>query len=209
MKTDMVERTPSVKQLADQNIGLLFAFVRDFCNWDKTKISELSLAYMKGIADFAASDTSLSISTYIYRSLEWEMCRIRKSHRGLIYVPAFNQKTEAIRERAKASLRIVHFHGKEGKCNDSALLHYDDHNALLSKVIRSKVVRRLLRALTYRQRIVIQMRFGFGDGEEYSYRQIGTVLGVTRERVRQIESKALRMIAERANKFCMKELNDC
>jgi len=41
---------------------------------------------------------------------------------------------------------------------------------------------------------VIKMRFGIGDVEPMTLEQIGNVLGVTRERVRQIESKVLRKL---------------
>jgi len=45
--------------------------------------------------------------------------------------------------------------------------------------------------LTGKELDVIKMRFGIGDVEPMTLEQIGNVLGVTRERVRQIESKVL------------------
>ena len=45
--------------------------------------------------------------------------------------------------------------------------------------------------LTDKELNVIKMRFGIGDVEPMTLEQIGNVLGVTRERVRQIESKVL------------------
>ena len=45
--------------------------------------------------------------------------------------------------------------------------------------------------LTEKELDVIKMRFGIGDVEPMTLEQIGTVLGVTRERVRQIETKVL------------------
>ena len=48
--------------------------------------------------------------------------------------------------------------------------------------------------LTPREKIVLQMRFGLGDGHQYPLEKVGEQLGVTRERVRQIEAEALRKL---------------
>ncbi len=45
--------------------------------------------------------------------------------------------------------------------------------------------------LTPRERLVLQLRFGLGDGHVYPLEKIGEMIGVTRERVRQIEARAL------------------
>jgi RNA polymerase primary sigma factor len=48
--------------------------------------------------------------------------------------------------------------------------------------------------LTERERMVLQLRFGLGDGHQYPLEKVGEQLGVTRERVRQIEAEALRKL---------------
>jgi len=48
--------------------------------------------------------------------------------------------------------------------------------------------------LTERERIVLQLRFGLGNGHQYPLEKVGEQLGVTRERVRQIEAEALRKL---------------
>ncbi len=48
--------------------------------------------------------------------------------------------------------------------------------------------------LTEREEKVLRMRFGIGDGSDHTLEEVGKVLGVTRERVRQIEAKAIRKI---------------
>ncbi len=52
----------------------------------------------------------------------------------------------------------------------------------------------LLRTLTSREEKVIKMRFGVGDGSEYTLEEIGQNFAVTRERIRQIEAQALRKL---------------
>jgi len=53
---------------------------------------------------------------------------------------------------------------------------------------------RVLRTLTPREEQVLKMRFGVGDGSEHTLEEVGRSFNVTRERIRQIESKALRKL---------------
>jgi len=52
----------------------------------------------------------------------------------------------------------------------------------------------ILNSLGERERAVLEMRFGLKDGESHTLEEVGQAFGVTRERVRQIESKALRKL---------------
>jgi hypothetical protein len=52
----------------------------------------------------------------------------------------------------------------------------------------------LLKTLTPREERVIKMRFGIGDGSEHTLEEVGQSFQVTRERIRQIEAKALRRL---------------
>ncbi len=54
----------------------------------------------------------------------------------------------------------------------------------------SKEVNEVLDTLTYREREILKLRYGIGDGYPYTLEQVGLIFGVTRERVRQIEAKA-------------------
>jgi RNA polymerase primary sigma factor len=49
----------------------------------------------------------------------------------------------------------------------------------------------LLKTLTYREREIVRLRYGLGDGYTYTLEEVGRIFKVTRERVRQIESKAV------------------
>ena len=50
----------------------------------------------------------------------------------------------------------------------------------------------VLKSLTYREREIIKLRYGLGDGYTYTLEEVGRIFKVTRERVRQIEAKAVR-----------------
>jgi len=52
----------------------------------------------------------------------------------------------------------------------------------------------LLKTLTPREERIIKMRFGMDDGSEHTLEEVGNTFAVTRERIRQIEAKALRKL---------------
>ncbi len=52
----------------------------------------------------------------------------------------------------------------------------------------------VLKTLTYREREIIKLRYGIGDGYTYTLEEVGKIFKVTRERVRQVEAKALRKL---------------
>ncbi|MBL7214561.1 MAG: RNA polymerase sigma factor RpoD [Phycisphaerae bacterium] len=52
----------------------------------------------------------------------------------------------------------------------------------------------ILKTLTYREREIIKLRYGIGDGYTYTLEEVGRIFKVTRERVRQVEAKAIRKL---------------
>jgi RNA polymerase sigma factor (sigma-70 family) len=62
---------------------------------------------------------------------------------------------------------------------------------------------KVLSTLNKREEKVLRMRFGIGMGQEYTLEEVGWDIGVSRERIRQIEEKALRKLKHfrRANKL--------
>ena len=65
---------------------------------------------------------------------------------------------------------------------------------VVSATLLSETIERILGTLTEREALVIRMRYGLGDGKPHTLEEVGLHLGVTRERVRQIEDKALRKL---------------
>ena len=62
--------------------------------------------------------------------------------------------------------------------------------------IRNERVLGLLQNLKGREKKIIKMRFGLDDGNQKTLEEIGRILGITRERVRQIQYKALAKLRE-------------
>jgi RNA polymerase primary sigma factor len=63
------------------------------------------------------------------------------------------------------------------------------HNGVLRDSIE-----KLLKTLTIREREIIRLRYGLGDGYTYTLEEVGRIFKVTRERVRQIEAKAVKKL---------------
>jgi RNA polymerase nonessential primary-like sigma factor len=88
--------------------------------------------------------------------------------------------------------------GKEKDTELGELLETDEvtpEDTLMREALR-RDLQQLLADLTTRERDVIQMRFGLGDGQPYSLAEIGRALDLSRERVRQIEAKALQKLRQ-------------
>jgi RNA polymerase primary sigma factor len=60
-------------------------------------------------------------------------------------------------------------------------------------ILRDKI-EDLLKTLTYREREIVRLRYGLTDGYNYTLEEVGRIFKVTRERVRQIEAKAVRKL---------------
>ena len=66
-------------------------------------------------------------------------------------------------------------------------------DAATSEMLRQRIAE-VLKTLTYREREILKLRYGVGDGYTYTLEEVGRIFKVTRERVRQVESKAIRKL---------------
>jgi RNA polymerase primary sigma factor len=72
--------------------------------------------------------------------------------------------------------------------------HTENPHRLANNGLLRDRIESLLKTLTYREREIIRLRYGFGDGYSYTLEEVGRIFRVTRERVRQIEAKAVRKL---------------
>lgn len=62
-------------------------------------------------------------------------------------------------------------------------------------MLRNRIAK-VLKTLSYREREIIKLRYGLGDGYSYTLEEVGHIFKVTRERIRQIEAKAVRKLQQ-------------
>ena len=70
----------------------------------------------------------------------------------------------------------------------------------MNTLVQKEEVSELLESLSDRERQVIKLRYGLEDGKTHTLEEIGSILSVTRERVRQIEARAMEKLRENAKK---------
>jgi RNA polymerase primary sigma factor len=107
---------------------------------------------------------------------------------------------ERVREIMKISQEPVSLEMPIGEEEDSNLGDFiEDHKVLApadaaSRQMLKEQMEDVLGSLSERERRVLEMRFGLDDGRARTLEEVGREFGVTRERIRQIEAKALRKL---------------
>ena len=120
-----------------------------------------------------------------------------------------NLPVERIREIMRVAQEPVSMETPIGPEEDSRLMDFiKDDDALAPdeaalKTITNEDIDAVLKTLTAREEAVIRLRFGLYDGRCHTLEEVGSEFNVTRERIRQIEAKALRKLRHpvRSNKF--------
>jgi RNA polymerase primary sigma factor len=97
--------------------------------------------------------------------------------------------------RASASLDAPVSDGEDALLGDFVAGDGPTPDELVESSLRSQVLADALRALPDRSRAVVVLRYGLGDADPKTLEEIGRRLGLTRERVRQIEVEALKRLA--------------
>jgi len=116
---------------------------------------------------------------------------------------------ERVREIMRVAQEPVSMETPIGPEEDSRLMDFiRDEDALAPddaalKTITNEDIDNVLKTLTPREEQVIRLRFGLKDGRCHTLEEVGIEFNVTRERIRQIEAKALRKLRHpvRSNKF--------
>jgi RNA polymerase primary sigma factor len=113
---------------------------------------------------------------------------------------AANITTEECKRVLKISRQPISLDRPVGESEDSYFGDFIEDNSIDSPVnaatnemLKDKI-EGVLKTLTYREREIIKLRYGLGDGYTYTLEEVGRIFKVTRERVRQIEAKAVRKL---------------
>ena len=109
---------------------------------------------------------------------------------------------DKVRHIQKISQEVLSIETPIGDEEDSTLSDFipDERNATPSQLTARAMLRDLIKEimidLTDREQQILKMRFGLEDGISHTLEEVGKAFGVTRERIRQIEAKALEKIRE-------------
>ena len=122
----------------------------------------------------------------------------RADHRGNRRAAGIS--VEETRRVLKISRHPISLDRPVGESEDSYFGDFIEDNgaespvsAATQEMLKDKI-EQVLKTLTYREREIIKLRYGLGDGYTYTLEEVGRIFKVTRERVRQIEAKAVRKL---------------
>ncbi len=121
---------------------------------------------------------------------------------------------EKIREIQKIALEPVSFEKPIGEEDDSQVGDFiedkdsDSPDVFASKQLLKDEINNVLQLLTERESKVLQLRFGLIDGKNRTLEEVGKEFNVTRERIRQIEAKALRKLKHPTKSKRLKDFID-
>jgi len=107
---------------------------------------------------------------------------------------------EETRRVLKISKHPVSLDRPIGESDDSYFGDFIEDDAVASPVASAtqemlkERIDIILKTLSYREREIIKLRYGIGDGYTYTLEEVGRIFKVTRERVRQVEAKAIRKL---------------
>jgi len=107
---------------------------------------------------------------------------------------------DAVRKTKKIAQLPVSFETPIGEEEESHLGDFIEDKTVVSpsdaaiKLNLKDQISSILKTLTPREERIIKMRFGLDDGNEHTLEEVGQTFAVTRERIRQIEAKALRKL---------------
>lgn len=129
--------------------------------------------------------------------------KVRKAHTQIRY---YHIATAIHHSLESTEIRL--WLDQEELLPDELLVSEESVEAQVVHSILAAQIQQVLLRLTDREREIIDLRFGLSDGQEKTLEEIGQIYGVTRERVRQIESKALRKLHHPVVRHILREFCD-
>lgn len=125
-----------------------------------------------------------------------------------------NMPAGKVQEIRKIAQRPISLETPIGEDENSQLQHFLEDQRIVNpdssamKHLLREELEKVLGTLSDRERRVIRRRFGFDDGHYYTLEEVGREFGVTRERIRQIEAKALRRLKSQKRSVRVKDFLD-
>lgn len=115
------------------------------------------------------------------------MQKTKKNRDAAIRIINYTQHAQSIEVLAEQEFENGVCLSDYSICDDFMLERVQEHQ-------KAYLISQALKSLTVREKTIIEMRYGFRDGTCWTLEECGTYYNVTRERIRQIEGKALRKL---------------
>jgi RNA polymerase primary sigma factor len=161
-------------------------------------------AITRAVADHART---IRIPVHMFQSISTLKAKSEQIRQETGREPTIEELSEAVGLSIEETERImktwkhpVSLDTPVGESEDSSFGDFleDSHHQApaenaMHKMLKDKIDH-VLKSLTYREREIIRLRYGLGDGYSYTLEETGRIFKVTRERIRQIESKALKKL---------------
>ena len=161
-------------------------------------------AITRAVADHART---IRIPVHMFQSISTLKAKSEQIRQETGREPTIEELAEAVDLSIEETERImktwkhpVSLDTPVGESEDSSFGDFleDSHHQApaenaMHKMLKDKIDH-VLKSLTYREREIIRLRYGLGDGYSYTLEETGRIFKVTRERIRQIESQALKKL---------------